>query len=181
MIGTIDKYFPRMPICYRPTIDPIEGGEPGDIDDYIVKEILDGLNDNFGSDWDFSRDYVEKTLNDRLIHYISAGWNLAFHMRIFDRDFEGKKCFGVGGVFKTKMGGEDDVRSVFNALRRYASDDVKLGYGMAPEDLCRHYVRNCLGGHYVDYDSKFKLYFVEFNNYRATDDDIRILQKSEMF
>lgn len=175
-MSTVSKYFPTMPDQYRPIIvNPEE-------DDYIVDEILAGLNDNFGSSWGgFERKYVEDTICDRLISYISAGWNLAFHMRIFDKDFNGRKCFGVGGVFKTFQGGPEDVNRVFRALRRYAAEDVCIGFGMAPEDLCKYYVRHVLGGHYVDYNDTHKIYYVEFNNYKVTDEDIKVMQSFEMF
>lgn len=174
-MSTIDKYFPEMPWLHK-------------VDDHprFIEAITKGLNDNFGDAWGgFEEKYVEASAADRLIYrYIpmpNIRAQLAFHMRIFDKDFNGNKCFGVGGVFKTDIGSSEHVNAVFHALRRYCAKDVCIGFGMAPESLSEHYVKNILGGHYVDYNDTHKIYYVEFNDYKATDEDIKAMQGFELF
>lgn len=180
--GTIKKYFPDMPESYLLKNE----------DCYLINEVLNNLNEHFGEKWgNFTNLYVKNSIGDRLIkskkekikvkEIESYGVILKFHMRIFDKDFDNKKVFGVGGVFKTEFGTTEDVLDVFTALRSYCSEDVCLGFGMAGEDLAKHYVENVLGGHYVDYNNSHKLYYVEFNGYQATETDIKSMQSFELF
>lgn len=174
-MGTINKYFPSMPDKYRVSIE----------DNVIVDEIAQGLDFHFGHEWGgFSKQYVLDSIDDRLVSSAQVGGNrhMRFHMRIFDRDFDGKQCFGVGGVFKWNSGDSKDVEEVYGSLFKYCSKDICIGIGLAHKKLSDHYMNNILRcGHYTDYDDDYQLYYVEFNNYRITDEDIGYLKTLELF
>lgn len=171
-MNTIERYFNNMPCEYLVHTEK------------QMCQIADGLRENFGKNWDnvFDVKYVKETSNERLIKTDSAG-NVLLHSRVFDRDFGGKMCFGIGGTFKvSKEVSASCLIEVFHALMKYPKFETKLMFGMCPEALARYY-QKCVGksGDYFRYNDELFIYYCPFHGYEVSKEDIEKMKEFELF
>lgn len=168
-MGVVEKYYGKVPEKYLVSTNN------------HIDQIASGLTEYFGKDWgDFKKDYVEETKDDRLIVQDENG-NVVFHMRIFDKDHDGYKCDGVGGVFRKKEADGKCVKELFDYIYNNYLEDVDFGFGFCKKTLAEHYVNNVIGGGYVDYDDNFVIYYLPTKGFEMTEKIKEGLKKFELF
>lgn len=169
-MSVLNYYFNYIPEDYLITSDN------------QINQIKDYLTVFFGKDWgEFSFDYVDKTKQDRIIKKDENG-NVIFHARIFNKDFDGLKCYGVGGTFKSPSAPTSAVIEVFDLFFNSVKNDVMFEFGMCPEWLAQRYISEIMkGGDYTDYNKELVLYYFPFNGFKMSDEILNKIKNMEMF
>lgn len=149
-----------------------------------VAQISVGLQRYFSEDWgtNFNFRYVEESLHDRLIKCDENG-DLLFHLRVFDKDFDGMRCLGIGGVFKYQESvSPHDVVEVFKILINNRRPENKIGFGMCPEWLARFYSKFVFpNGKYVPYNDDLVLYYWSDPGFVVTDEIVDKMKHFDLF
>lgn len=171
-MNTIQKYFTNMPEEYLVRTDK------------QIAQISSGLTKFFGNKWGriFDEHYVGKTKDERLIKTDENG-SVLLHSRVFDRDFDGKICFGIGGTFKvSKEVPASCLKEIFHALMKYPRLETNLMFGMCPEALARYYKKYVgKAGDYFRYSDDHFLYYCPFHGYEVTLNDIEKMKEFDLF
>lgn len=167
-MGTVQKYYKNTPEKYLVKTEK------------HIDQILAGLNKHFSNEWgQFNRSHVESTKDDRLIIQDDEG-NVVFHMRVFDKDHNGFKCDGIGGVFRDENVDGSCVKELFKYLVDEPREDVNFGFGFCKKSLAEHYVKNVAGGGYFEYNDEYVIYYICVN-VQMTEEMKEELKKFDLF